>query len=81
MRSAESSVEKEEPEIKGDLRIEGIAQDVILEDEERMGQIQEVVDKLRTGYHTKASMKIWRNRKTHQVQRRVESHNSRIGQH
>ena len=56
MRSAESSVEKEEPEIKGDLRIEGIAQDVILEDEERMGQIQEVVDNLRTGYHTKASI-------------------------
>ena len=29
---------------------------MILEDEERMGQIQEVVDKLRTGYHTKASI-------------------------
>ena len=36
------------------MRIEGIAQDVILEDEERMGQIQKVVDKLRTGDHTKS---------------------------
>ena len=43
-RSTESPVEKEEPESKVDLRIEGIAQDVILEDEERMGQIQEEVE-------------------------------------
>ena len=38
--SAESPVEKE-PEFKVDLRIEGIAQDVIFKDEERMGKIQE----------------------------------------
>ena len=31
-----------------------MAQDVILEDEERMGQIQKVVEKLRNGYHTKS---------------------------
>ena len=37
MRSAESPVGKEEPECKVDLRI---AQDVSLEEEERMGQIQ-----------------------------------------
>ena len=36
MRSTESPVEKEDPEFKVDLRIEGIAQDVILEGEERM---------------------------------------------
>ena len=42
MRSTESLVEKEEPEFKVDLRIEGIAQDVILEDEERMGHMQKV---------------------------------------
>ena len=35
MRSTEVPVEKEEPEFKVDLRIEGIAQDVILEDEEK----------------------------------------------
>ena len=52
MRSTESPVGKEEPEFKVDLRIEGIGQDVILEDEERRGHIQKVVDKLRTGYHT-----------------------------
>ena len=34
MRSAESLVEKEDPGFKVDLRIEGSAQDVILEDEE-----------------------------------------------
>ena len=40
-RSTESPVEKE-PEFNVDLRIEAIAQDVILEDEERMRQTQEV---------------------------------------
>ena len=38
------TVEEEDPEFKVDLRIEGIAQDVILEDEERNGQIQKVVE-------------------------------------
>ena len=52
MRSAEPLVEKEEPAFKADLRIEGIAQDVIVKDEERMGQLQNVVDKLRSGNHT-----------------------------
>ena len=33
-RSTESLVEEEQPEFKVDLRIEGLAQDVILEDEE-----------------------------------------------
>ena len=55
MRSAESPVEKEEPELKVDFRIEGFAQDVILEDDERMVKIKKMVDKLRTGYHTKSS--------------------------
>ena len=45
-RSAESRVEKE-PAFKVDFRIEGIAQDVILKDEEWTGKIQEVVKKLR----------------------------------
>ena len=39
-RSAESPVEKKAPEFKVDLRIEGIAQDVIQKDEERMDKIQ-----------------------------------------
>ena len=54
MRSAASLVESEEPEFKVDLRIEGIAQDVILKYEERMVKIHEMVDKLRTGYNTKS---------------------------
>ena len=41
-RSTELLVRKEELEFKVDLRIEGIAQHVILEDEESMGHIQEV---------------------------------------
>ena len=54
MRSAESLVEREEPEFQVDLRIEGTAQDVILENEERMGRIQKSVGKFRIGYHTKS---------------------------
>ena len=37
-RSTESPVEKQEPEFQVDLRIKGIAQDVILKDEERVGK-------------------------------------------
>ena len=51
-RRPESSVEKEEPEFN--LRIEGIANDVISEDEERMGIIQEVVEKSRNGSRTES---------------------------
>ena len=54
MRSTESLVEKEEPEFEVDLSIEGIAQEVILKDEERMDKFQKVVDKLGTGHHTKS---------------------------
>ena len=49
----ESTVEKEH-ESKVDLRIEGVAHDVLLKDEERMGKIQEVVVKLRKASHTKS---------------------------
>ena len=44
-RSTESVVEKESLNFEVDLRIEGIAQDVILKDEERMGKFQEVAEK------------------------------------
>ena len=55
-RRDESTVEKQ-PQFEVDLRIEGIAQDVILKDEERMGKIQEVVGKLRNGSRTKSILK------------------------
>ena len=48
-----SAVEKES-EFKVDIRIEGIAQDVILQDEERMGKIQEEVEKWRKGSYPKS---------------------------
>ena len=50
MRSTESSVEREDPEFKVDLRIQGIALDVNPEDEEEMGQIHKVGEKIRIGY-------------------------------
>ena len=52
-RKDESTVEKE-PEFKVDLRIERIAQDVILKDEERMSKIQEVGEKLRNDSRMKS---------------------------
>ena len=77
MRSTESLVEKEELEFKVDLRIEGIAQDVILKDGERMDKIQNVVDKSTTGYHTKSIIEDLGGDRKNQVQRRIESYNSR----
>ena len=53
-RSTGSLVQEEQPESKVDLRIEGLAQDVILEDEERMGHIQDVVENFRNGFHTES---------------------------
>ena len=44
-RSSESPVEKEELEFEVGLRTEGIAQDVILEDEERVVRIQTDIGK------------------------------------
>ena len=67
---------------QADHRIEGIAQDVILEDEERMGQIQKMVDKSRTGYHTKSIVEdLEKAEKSIKFPRRIESPNSRIGEH
>ena len=54
VRSTESLVETEEPEFQVNLRIEGVAQDVIQKDEGQTGQIQKVVDKLRTGSHVRS---------------------------
>ena len=42
-----------------DLRIEGIAQDVIPKDEEIMDKIQKEVDKLRTGAIPNQSLRNW----------------------
>ena len=78
-RSIKSLLVKEEPEFKVDLRIAGIAQDVILEDEERMSQIQKS-----GGKFTKwipYQINFWRIQKIHQVQRKIESHNSQNWQH
>ena len=49
----EPTEEKEEPEFEVDLRIEWIAQDAILKDEERTGKIKEVMGKLRIGSQPK----------------------------
>ena len=60
-RRAESTVEKEEPEFKVDFRIEGMAQDVILQDEERMGKSQEVVGQQEMVHARNQFLQIWEN--------------------
>ena len=40
----EPTEEKEEPQFEVDLRTEGIVQDAILKDEDRMGNVKDVVD-------------------------------------
>ena len=52
-RRAGSAVEKD-PEFKVHLRIEGIAQDLILKDEVWSGKIQEAVERRRNGSRTKS---------------------------
>ena len=47
-------VANEEKFFQGDLRIQGVPKDAVLEDQERMFKIQEVVDKQRTGYKTES---------------------------
>ena len=64
MRSAESLVEKEEPKFKVDLRIDGIAHDVMLEGEERRGQIQKVVENYEPDPVPNQLLKIWESQKT-----------------
>ena len=72
-RSAESLVEKEQPEFKVDLKIEGIAQDEILEDEERMGHIQEAAEKSRNGSRTKSILKdLAKPEKLNDIQRGIQ---------
>ena len=47
-----------------------------------MGQIHKVVDKLRTGCHTKSIIEdLGEDKKIHPVQRRVESYNSHTGEY
>ena len=48
MRDTEVSVQQE-PKFKVDLRVEGVPEDVIVKDEERMKQINETVEKLKDG--------------------------------
>ena len=53
-RSTESHVEEAELDFKVDLRIERIAQDVILKDEERIGKSKKDWGKVRNGSRTKS---------------------------
>ena len=55
---------------------------MILEDEERMGHIQEVVEKFRNGFHTESVLEdLGKPEKLHDVQRGIQSHSPRNGQH
>ena len=55
--STGTPVAEEENSFQVDRRIQGVPQDAVLEDQERMSKNQEVVDKLRTGYQTESIMK------------------------
>ena len=79
-RINESLVEKEdEAEFRVDLRIQEIAQDVILEDDERMDQIQKSGWRITNWIPFQVNYRsLGEAREIHQVQRRVESHNSLI---
>ena len=73
---------EEQPEFKADLRIEGLAQDVILGDEERMGRIQELVGKIRNGSRTESVLEdLGKPEKLNDTQRGIQSHHPRNGQH
>ena len=63
-RSSGSLVEREEPEFKVDLRIEGVAQDVILRYEGRLGKIQEVVENSEMAHAQNPFLKILEYQKT-----------------
>ena len=66
-RSTGSLVQEEQPESKADLRIEGLAQDVILGDEERMGHIQEVVENFEKAPTLNLFLKIWESQKNSMI--------------
>ena len=52
--SSENNVVREEDSFQADLRVHGVSQDVIYNDQEVMTQIQTLVDKLQDGYRTKS---------------------------
>ena len=77
----DSSVE-EKPEFKVVLGIERLAQDVILKDEERMGQIQEVSGKIEERLtHEIYSGRVEKTRKLNDLQRGIQPHHPWTGQH
>ena len=63
MRNTESLVEIEKPEFEVDLRIAGVAQDVISKDEEQMRKIEEVLEKSETVHTQNLFGLIWKNQK------------------
>ena len=68
---------------KVDLRIQGIPQDGVLEDQGRMTVIQELVDKLRSEYQTESNVADLRKvMKIQQVQQKnIKKYNSKIGKY
>ena len=53
-QQAHGNLRAEENQFKVALRVQGIPQDAVLEDQGRMTQIQELVDKLRSEYQTES---------------------------
>ena len=69
----ESTVEKE-PEFKVELRIEGIAHDVILKGEQRMGKSKKWWKSEERLIHEIFSGRCGKTRKLHDLQRGIQSH-------
>ena len=67
----------EENPFKIDLRIQGIPEDALLEDQGRMTRIQELVDKLRSEYQTERSLPIREREEKSTGQRRIKTYNSK----
>ena len=53
MQNTESS-DEEKPRFEIDLRVEGVLEDVILKDEEQMKEVNEKLEKLKSGSFTKS---------------------------
>ena len=61
MRNSVSLVDKK-PQFEIDLRVEGVSQDAILQDEEKMKEISKKLEKLRNGSCTKSIRNDFKDR-------------------
>ena len=61
-RCTRTPVGEEENSFQADLTIQGVPPNAVLEDQEGMSKIQEIVDKVRTGYQTESVIRDYEKR-------------------